>query len=244
LPSTPRAKYVSSASPSPAFHRSATQLPREPRPEPPAFVRSTTVGASPVQSARRRDMFASASTKLKLPVEVDSGYSSPSTPESGRSPSARTAEYIVIDAEPRYTASSSRERKLAAEPKLAFDRRERSVSPHTPRMRSVDHSIRPSLSRGASASARPSPTHTMSYVYPRGEATTLRAEPASFSRRDVSGSARFATTVVSPTPRGVSSGLGSGDGRVKYAQPLRQYEVSFSPRITPESVHYSDVRVS
>ncbi len=258
----------------PTAHRSATmQSTREVRPEPPSLPRSTTMPSAALgsSSSRRRDRdrepYSAGSSRLKPTVtEIDSGYSSPGTPETpsarpGKSPTRHASEYIVIeDLEPRYPRESSgRHRKVTAETSdLGYDRRdrererERSVSPHGRSARYFeDGPVRPSLAGRASTSAKLSPnTRTTSYVFSRKDGSSTRLEPSSspaaattpFLRRETSANVSSSRGSPASSSSTVRPDLaGSGSPSASRARPLFG-EVQYSPRITPEQIRYSESR--
>ncbi|KAI9884087.1 MAG: GTPase-activating protein [Watsoniomyces obsoletus] len=270
----------------PSPHRSATmQSTREIRPEPPSLSRSSTMptaglGLSSSSSSRRRGdrerererepYSAASSSRLKPTVtEIDSGYSSPGTPETpttsrpSKSRTRHASEYTVFeDLEPRYPRESSgRHRRVVVETSdLGYDRREtthdRSVSPHgrSPKFTDETTPIRPSLAGRPSTSAKLSSpsTRTTSYVFNRkdGSSTRLESSPSTpaaattpFLRREssanVPSSSSRASSSSTVRPDPPMSGSGSGS-----RSRTLFGEVQFSPRITPEHIRFSESRTA
>ena len=233
--------------------RSATmQVPREAYPETPSLSRASTMPVNGFSSfARRRDPVASASSKLKasMTAQFDSGYSSPS-PEPSPAPSATRhgGEYIVIqDVGPKYPTSSNRRRMAVVESDDEDDdRHERSVSPHT-RGRSSEHTARPSLGRAGTATARLSPSHTVSYVYRGPSSRPTMAESPSYRK----GSSASTVTATRGSPALLRTGTG-GTPTTHHSSSRRSYgegsyspqEIHYSPQIRPEDIRYTESRRS
>lgn len=224
IPSTPRM--------SPQTHRSATmqgvhEVCAEP---PPPLSRSSTMPSSP--STSRRERVPLGSSKLKPSVtEVDSGYSSPGTPDTphlGSRLASTPLGYFVIGDQ-----DSGHRYRIVEEP--AYVPRERSISPHT-RGRSSEHA-RPCLARETSGSTRLSPGRTTSYVYRREGSSTRRAEPV-LHRKEASSSTRGPASFL----RSESSGHHSRRlyGEVKYAPK----DVQYAHRIGVEDILFADRRGS
>jgi hypothetical protein len=188
------------------------------------------------------------SSKLKpsRPVEVDSGYSSPSTPETPwKSPiptsTRHGAEYVFEDFEPRetrYSTSSGRRRRVVSESDDEDDdRHERSVSPHT-RGRSSDHT-RPPLARAETASARISPAVSYYATRETSSRPTMMADSPSYRKEPIISS--------SAASRGPPLHLRTGSGTNStgyHSTPVRTLyrEVHYSPRYGPEDIMYSEPR--
>ena len=228
-PSHGRSSSNARAPPLPQPHRSATMYAsREPRHDAPSLSRASTM---PVQgafsSSRRRDAGGPGSSKLKSSrTEVDSGYSSPGTPEmtAHKSPS----EYIVveeIEVEPRMSSGGAGRRRRMV---IGSDDESDEHQGNGPSSAAYHRGRRPPLNRTESTSARFSPGYSISYASGR-EASRPTVIDSSYTRKESA-----AATRASP-----SSGKSSSSGHhARWAYP----EVQYSPRIGLEDVVYGDGR--
>ncbi|KAI9679870.1 MAG: hypothetical protein M1817_004884 [Caeruleum heppii] len=217
-------------------------LDREPVRSDFTLSRSSTM---PVNASSRKRDHQTSSSKLKHPIgePVDSGYSSPGTPETptlhGRQRSTspqwgKEADFVIIEeAEP---PSYSRRHRKAHVEEDDYDR--------TP----TRHTRSPSpLSRGSSKPTRPSLFGEMhassskgrrseSYIYDDDIHGPLSPRPAapSFSRKESS------TSRASPLARAASglSARAAGGDSFQYSPQ----EVQFAPRYRKEDVYFTDGR--
>lgn len=229
-------------------------------PETPTLSRSSTMPVNGFSStSRRRDPVMSGSSKMKSSraAEVDSGYSSPSTPEmqwkSPISSSTRHGPEIYFeDIEPkerRYPTSSDRRRRAVSESDDEDDdRHERSVSPRT-RGRSSEHITRPPLTRAGTTSAKVS-SPTVSYVYTTRESSgrpTMMADSPSYRKEPIASS----TAATRNSPLHLRTGSGSdfagyhsSAGKLYREVSYMPREVHYSRRYGPDDIVYSEPRRS
>ncbi|KAI9803628.1 MAG: hypothetical protein M1833_000540 [Piccolia ochrophora] len=217
----------------PLPQRSATmEVPslRDTRPAIPPITRSSTMPIN--ESSRRREYMPNGSSRLKtVELPVDSGYSSPGTPEEPNaktrsSPSPRrrgTAEYIVVEEGSSPFGDGSRHRKVYMEPEdEAYEHHDRSISPHS------------RIPREGGSSGRMPPSRTTKYSY-SAEPEVSRGSP-----RGPPGHGRHEST---SSPRGSPIFLRTESGSKVRSSPRRSYgSVQYSHPIVEDDVVYAEPR--